>query len=160
MGILCIWIRYVGETVAKKLAKHYKNIEALSLATILDLVTVDEIGIRISESVVDFFKNDNNILNIEKLKKNGLQFQINIRNNVSDIFKNKSFVISGIFQNYSRDQLKNIIDLNGGKNLSSVSSKTNYLLAGDKIGPSKLKKANDLGISIISEQDFDKLIKL
>ena len=158
--LFALGIRYVGQTVSKNLANKFGSIDNLISQSYEELLEVDEIGERISQSVVDFFKNDNNILNIEKLKKNGLQFQINIRNNVSDIFKNKSFVISGIFQNYSRDQLKNIIDLNGGKNLSSVSSKTNYLLAGDKIGPSKLKKANDLGISIISEQDFDKLIKL
>ena len=158
--LFALGIRYVGQTVSKNLANKFGSIDNLISQSYEELLEVDEIGERISQSVVDFFNNDNNILNIEKLKKNGLQFQINIRNNVSDIFKNKSFVISGIFQNYSRDQLKNIIDLNGGKNLSSVSSKTNYLLAGDKIGPSKLKKANDLGISIISEQDFDKLIKL
>ena len=158
--LFALGIRYVGQTVSKNLANKFGSIDNLISQSYEELLEVDEIGERISQSLVDFFKNDNNILNIEKLKKNGLQFQSNIRNNVSDIFKNKSFVISGIFQNYSRDQLKNIIDLNGGKNLSSVSSKTNYLLAGDKIGPSKLKKANDLGISIISEQDFDKLIKL
>jgi len=119
---------------------------------------VDEIGERISQSVVDFFKNDNNILNIKKLKKNGLQFESNIKSNVSDVLNNKTFVVSGIFENYSRDQLKNVIELNGGKNLSSVSLKTNYLIAGDKMGPSKLKKAQDLGINIISEQDFNKLL--
>jgi len=119
---------------------------------------VDEIGERISQSVVDFLKDGNNILNIEKLKKNGLQFESYIKTNVSNVLNNKTFVVSGVFQNYSRDQLKNLIELNGGKNLSSVTSKTNYLLAGDKMGPSKLKKAQDLGINIISEQDFNKLL--
>ena len=158
--LFALGIRYVGQTVSKNLAKKFQSIDNLISQSYDELLMVDEIGERISQSVVDFFKNDNNILNIEKLKKNGLQFESNIKSNVSDVLNNKTFVVSGVFQNYSRDQLKNVIELNGGKNLSSVSLKTNYLIAGDKMGPSKLKKAQDLGINIISEQDFNKLLNL
>ena len=158
--LFALGIRYVGQTVSKNLAKKFQSIDNLISQSYDELLMVDEIGERISQSVVDFFKNDNNILNIEKLKKNGLQFESNIKSNVSDVLNNKTFVVSGIFENYSRDQLKNVIELNGGKNLSSVSLKTNYLIAGDKMGPSKLKKAQDLGINIISEQDFNKLLNL
>ena len=156
--LFALGIRYVGQTVSKNLAKKFQSIDNLISQSYDELLMVDEIGERISQSVVDFFKNDNNILNIKKLKKNGLQFESNIKSNVSDVLNNKTFVVSGIFENYSRDQLKNVIELNGGKNLSSVSLKTNYLIAGDKMGPSKLKKAQDLGINIISEQDFNKLL--
>ena len=156
--LFALGIRYVGQTVSKILAKKFQSIDNLISQSYDELLKVDEIGERISQSVVDFFKDGNNILNIEKLKKNGLQFESYIKTNVSNVLNNKTFVVSGVFQNYSRDQLKNLIELNGGKNLSSVTSKTNYLLAGDKMGPSKLKKAQDLGINIISEQDFNKLL--
>ena len=114
----------------------------------------------IGKTLLDIIQNDKkNLLNISKLKNIGLQFESDTKTNISDIFNEKTFVVSGIFQNYTRDELKNLIEINGGKNLSSVSTKTNYLLAGDKMGPSKLQKANELGIEIISEQDFDKLLK-
>ena len=151
-------IRYVGQTVSKNLAKKFKSIDNLISQTYDELLLVDEIGERISKSVVDFFKCEKNIINIEKLKTAGLQFHSEIKTNVTNVFNNKTFVVSGVFEGYSRDQLKNLIEINGGKNLSSVSSKTNYLLAGDKMGPSKLKKAKDLGVDIISEKDFNKLL--
>ena len=156
--LFALGIRYVGQTVSKNLAKKFKSIDNLISQTYDELLLVDEIGERISKSVVNFFKCEKNIINIEKLKTAGLQFHSEIKTNVTNVFNNKTFVVSGVFEGYSRDQLKNLIEINGGKNLSSVSSKTNYLLAGDKMGPSKLKKAKDLGVDIISEKDFNKLL--
>jgi len=156
--LFALGIRHVGQTVSKNLAKKFESIDNLISQTYDELLLVDEIGERISKSVVNFFKNEKNIINIEKLKTVGLQFHSEIKTNVTNVFHDKTFVISGVFEGYSRDQLKNLIEINGGKNLSSVSSKTNYLLAGDKMGPSKLKKAEDLGVDIISEQDFNKLL--
>ncbi|MBT7574626.1 MAG: NAD-dependent DNA ligase LigA [Flavobacteriaceae bacterium] len=156
--LFALGIRYVGQTVSKNLAKKFKSIDNLISQTYDELLLVDEIGERISKSVVDFFKCEKNIINIEKLKTAGLQFHSEIKTNVTNVFNDKTFVVSGVFEGYSRDQLKNLIEINGGKNLSSVSSKTNYLLAGDKMGPSKLKKAKDLGVDIISEKDFNKLL--
>ena len=156
--LFALGIRYVGQTVSKNLAKKFKSIDNLISQTYDELLLVDEIGERISKSVVDFFKCEKNIINIEKLKTAGLQFHSEIKTNVTNVFNNKTFVVSGVFEGYSRDQLKNLIEINGGKNLSSVSSKTNYLLAGDKMGPSKLKKAKVLGVDIISEKDFNKLL--
>ena len=156
--LFALGIRYVGQTVSKNLAKKFKSIDNLISQTYDELLLVDEIGERISKSVVDFFKCEKNIINIEKLKTAGLQFHSEIKTNVTNLFTDKTFVVSGVFEGYSRDHLKNLIEINGGKNLSSVSSKTNYLLAGDKMGPSKLKKAKDLGVDIISEKDFNKLL--
>jgi DNA ligase (NAD+) len=157
--LFALGIRHVGQTVSKNLAKKFKSIDNLISQSYDDLLLVDEIGERISKSVIDFFNDKKNLLNISKLKNIGLQFESDTKTNISDIFNEKTFVVSGIFQNHTRDELKNLIEINGGKNLSSVSTKTNYLLAGDKMGPSKLQKANELGIEIISEQDFDKLLK-
>ena len=158
--LFALGIRYVGQTVSKNLANEYKSIDNLISKTYDELIMVDEIGERIAKSVVDFFNDSKNILNIEKLKNVGLQFETNTVVLDSKIFDNKTFVVSGVFDNYSRNELKKTIELNGGKNLSSISSKTSYLLAGDKMGPSKLKKAQDLGIQIISELDFITMLKV
>ncbi len=158
--LFALGIRYVGQTVSKNLANEYKSIDNLISKTYDELIMVDEIGERIAKSVVDFFNDSENILNIEKLKNVGLQFETNIVVLDSKIFDNKTFVVSGVFDNYSRNELKKTIELNGGKNLSSISSKTSYLLAGNKMGPSKLKKAQDLGIQIISELDFITMLKV
>ncbi len=158
--LFALGIRYVGQTVSKNLANEYKSIDNLISKTYDELIMVDEIGERIAKSVVDFFNDSENILNIEKLKNVGLQFETNTVVLDSKIFDNKTFVVSGVFDNYSRNELKKTIELNGGKNLSSISSKTSYLLAGDKMGPSKLKKAQDLGIQIISELDFITMLKV
>ncbi|MCB0461088.1 MAG: NAD-dependent DNA ligase LigA [Flavobacteriaceae bacterium] len=154
--LFALGIRYVGETVAKKLAKHYKNIEALSQATIIDLVTVDEIGNRIAESVVDFFTSEENRQIIERLKHFGVQLALSeaVLANQTDKLKGQTFVVSGVFETVSRTELKKLIEDNGGKVSSSISSKTSFLVAGDKMGPSKREKAEKLNISIISEQDF------
>ncbi|MFT5217085.1 MAG: DNA ligase (NAD+) [Glaciecola sp.] len=154
--LFALGIRFVGETVAKKLAKHYKNIDALSQATIIDLVTVDEIGIRIAESLVDFFISKENVHIINRLKGFGIQLALSedVLANQTDKLKGKTFVVSGVFETVSRDELKKRIEDNGGKVSSSISSKTSYLVAGDKMGPSKRAKAETLNVLIISEQDF------
>ncbi|AIN74386.1 DNA ligase (NAD+) [Flavobacterium psychrophilum DSM 3660] len=158
--LFALGIRYVGETVAKKLAKHYKNIDAIANANLLELVVVDEIGDKIAQSVVEFFDNQENISVLERLKNNGIQLAISEENNtvVSDKLLGKIFVVSGVFEIYSRDELKKAIEDNGGKVGSSISAKTNYVIAGQNMGPAKLEKANQLKVSIISESDFSALL--
>ena len=159
--LFALGIRFVGETVAKKLAKAYKNIDALMSATAEELMAVDEIGERIAQSVVEFFKNERNLENIARLKSYGLQFELSADKlkNQTEILKGKTFVVSGVFETLSRDELKKLIEDNGGKVSSSISSKTSFLIAGDKMGPSKRTKAESLGVPIISEQDFIEMVK-
>lgn len=154
--LFALGIRYVGETVAKKLAKHYKNIDALQRATLMDLILVDEIGERIAQSVVDFFENGENRVIIDKLKSYGVQFEIieKVNPNATEKFLGKTFVVSGVFSTFSRDELKNVIEDNGGKVGSSISAKTDFVVAGDNMGPAKLEKANKLNVAIISEDQF------
>jgi DNA ligase (NAD+) len=149
-------IRFVGETVAKKLVKHYKNIDALGQATLVDLILVDEIGERIAQSVIDFFENEENTKIIERLKDYGIQFEVieKINPHATVKLSGKIFVVSGVFEKFSRDDLKKAIEDNGGKVGSSISSKTDYVVAGDNMGPAKLDKANKLNIPILSEDDF------
>ncbi len=153
-------IRYVGETVAKKLANHYKTIDALKNATQEELITVDEIGERIAQSVVSFFASDETIAIIERLKMYGVQLEISAEKlaNQTDTLKGNTFVVSGVFTKVSRNELKKLIEDNGGKVSSSISSKTNYVVAGDNMGPSKKTKAESLGVAIISEDDFLQMI--
>ncbi len=159
--LYALGIRFVGETIAKKLAKHYKSIEALSQATFMDLVLVDEIGDKIAQSVVEFFENQENRLLIDRLKAYGVQFEIIeiVNPNATNKLSGKTFVVSGVFQQFSRDDLKKAIEDNGGKVGSSISAKTDYVVAGDNMGPAKLEKAEKLSIPIISELDFINLIK-
>jgi DNA ligase (NAD+) len=154
--LYALGIRYVGETVAKKLAKHYKTIDALANATFIDLVTVDEIGIKIAESVIEFFNSETNKNIIERLKRFGVHLEVSADEllNQTDKLKGQTFVVSGVFETLSRDELKKLIEDNGGKVSSSISSKTNYVVAGDNMGPSKREKAEKLAIPIISEQEF------
>lgn len=149
-------IRYVGETVAKKLAKAYKNIDALMVATEEELVTVDEIGGRIAESVVQFFAEPLNVEIVDRLKSYGLQFSLSEEQleNQSEKLKGQTFVVSGVFESLGRTELKKLIEDNGGKVASSISSKTSFLVAGENMGPSKKTKAEGLGVPIISEQEF------
>lgn len=158
--LFALGIRYVGETVAKKLAKHYKNIDALRQASLMDLILVDEIGERIAQSVIDFFDNQENQLIIERLKNYGILLEIveKFNPNATNKLEGKTFVVSGVFTLFSRDELKQSIEDNGGKVGSSISAKTDYLVAGDNMGPAKLDKANKLNIPIISEEEFQKLI--
>ncbi len=159
--LYALGIRYVGETVAKKLAKHYKSIEALQQATLLDLLLVDEIGEKIAQSILEFFANAENLLLIEKLKNHGVQFTVveTFNPNATDKLVGKTFVVSGVFALYSRDELKKAIEDNGGKVGSAISAKTDYVIAGDNMGPAKLEKANQLKIPIISEADFKQMIE-
>jgi len=154
--LFALGIRFVGETVAKKLARAYKNINALMNASVEELISVDEIGERIAQSVVDFFQNDRNLENVARLEMYGLQFELSADQflNHTELLKGKTFVVSGVFETVSRDELKKMIETNGGKVGSSVSSKTSFLVAGDKMGPSKRTKAENLGVSIITEQEF------
>ena len=153
-------IRYVGKTVAEKLAEHFLNIDRLAAATVEELVDVNEIGERIAISVRAFFDNENNRLLVEQLKLAGLKLAYDVveTTKVSDMFEGKTFVISGVFENYSRDELKELIIANGGKMVSSISGKLNYLVAGDKMGPSKLEKANKFGTTILTESEFQDMI--
>lgn len=159
-ALFAIGIRYVGETVAKKLARHFHSIERLKAASKEDLIGVDEIGERIAISVLYFFQNENNLRIISRLKAAGVQFEIPEEQlaGQTDKLSGQTFVISGVFERHSRDELKAIIEKNGGKNTGSVSAKTNFLLAGEGMGPSKRAKAEKLEVQIISESDFEKMI--
>ncbi|WP_027878745.1 NAD-dependent DNA ligase LigA [Mesoflavibacter zeaxanthinifaciens] len=159
--LFAIGIRFVGETVAKKLAKHYKSIDALQNASIEELINVDEIGTKIAESVVDFFSNEDNQKIISRLKSYGVQLEISAEKlaNQTNKLEGNIFVVSGVFYQVSRTELKKLIEDNGGKVSSSISSKTNYVVAGDKMGPSKKEKAEKIGVEIISEEDFLLMIK-
>lgn len=155
-----IGIRFVGKTVAEKLAKHFKTMHNLSHASYDQLLEAPEVGEKIAQSVVAYFKDADNLQEIERLTKAGLQFESTLKEaeKLSNILDNKSFVISGVFQNYERDQLKDIIIANGGKVLSSISGKLDFLLAGENMGPAKREKAEKLDVKIISEQEFDAML--
>ncbi|WP_333600683.1 NAD-dependent DNA ligase LigA [Flavobacterium sp.] len=158
--LYAIGIRYVGETVAKKLAKHYKSIDALQKASMMDLILVDEIGEKIAQSVLEFFDNQENVSIIERLKQFGVQLELieKYNPNATDKLVGKTFVVSGVFEKFSRDDLKKAIEDNGGKVGSSISAKTDFVVAGDNMGPAKLEKANQLKVPIISEDDFLEMI--
>ena len=158
--LFALGIRFVGETVAKKLAQHYKTIESLRQASFIDLVLVDEIGERIAYSVIDFFENQENKISIDRLKSYGIQFEIieTINLNATDKLSGKTFVVSGVFEQFSRDELKKAIEDNGGKVGSSISTKTDFVIAGANMGPAKLDKATKLNIAMITENDFLKMI--
>ncbi|MCX7547446.1 NAD-dependent DNA ligase LigA [Xanthomarina sp. F1114] len=158
--LYALGIRYVGETVAKKLAKHYKSIDAIAEATHDNLINVDEIGVKIAESVTDFFNVEMNKEIIARLKGFGVQLEISAEKLASQTNKldGSIFVVSGVFHIVSRNELKKLIEDNGGKVSSSISGKTNYVVAGDNMGPSKKTKAENLGIPIITEQDFMEML--
>jgi DNA ligase (NAD+) len=160
--LYALGIRYVGETVAKKLAKQYKTIDNLANASLAELVLVDEIGERIAQSVLDFFANEDNRKLVERLKGYGVQLEASQSDATaaSDKLAGKTFVVSGVFTKFSRDDIKKAIEDNGGKVGSSISSKTHYVVAGDNMGPAKLEKATQLGVAIISEDDFIEMIQL
>lgn len=152
--LFALGIRYVGETVAKKLARHFKQIDALIDANFDTLIGVDEIGEKIAISIQQFFLEEENRELVERLKQAGLRFEIEEAENSSDLLQAKTFVISGVFEKVSRKALKDLIELNGGKNTGSISKKTDYLVAGANMGPAKLEKANKLEVQIISEDQF------
>ncbi len=159
--LYAIGIRFVGENGAKKLAKHYKNIDALQNASLEELTAVEDFGGKTAQSVIEFFQNNENIQTIERLKKSGIQLELieKINLDATNKLEGKILVVSGVFEKFSRDELKKLIEDNGGKNGSSISAKTNFVLAGDNMGPAKLEKANQLGIKIISEDDFIEMLK-
>jgi DNA ligase (NAD+) len=154
--LFALGIRFVGETVAKKLAKHFKSIDNLMTADFETLITVDEIGDRIAQSILDFSSDIRNIQLVNRLKVSGVQLEVSAESleNQTDKLHGQIFVVSGVFYQMSRNELKKAIEDNGGKVSSSISKKTNFIVAGDNMGPSKLTKAQDLGIQIITEQDF------
>jgi len=159
--VFALGIRFVGETVAKKLAHAFNNIDLLQMADYDALVQVDEIGDRIAQSVIKYFADEKNREIVNRLKSYGLQMSLSNEQlqEKTDLLAAKTIVISGSFKHYSRDEYKNLIEQNGGKNTGSISSKTSFLLAGENMGPEKLKKAQSLGIQILSEDDFLKLIQ-
>ena len=153
-------IRYVGETVAKKLAAKFKTIESLMAATYEELMLVDEIGERIALSINEFFAEEKNITLIQRLKEAGLQLE-NMeveKEKLSDIFSGKNIVISGVFSRFSRDEIKELVESHGGKNAGSISAKTSYVVAGENMGPAKLEKARQLNIPILDEEEFLRMI--
>ena len=156
-----IGIRHVGQTVAKTLAKEFKSIDQLSQATLDELVAINEIGPRIAESVLSFFALEPNQITIERLKQEGLNFEViqNDQAQKKQLFEGKSIVVSGVFSNFSRSELKQLIEELGGKNVSSISSKTDLLIAGDQMGPAKKKKAEALNIPMLSEIDLENKLK-
>jgi DNA ligase (NAD+) len=153
-------IRHVGETTAKKLAYYFKNIDALEKASLEQLLEVGDIGEQTAQTIIAYFADARVIKIIERLKKYGLNFELSEEQliNRSDKLKDLSFVVSGVFSKFSRDDLKKAIEQNGGKNVGSISGKTSYVLAGENMGPEKLKKAEKLGIPVISEDDFIKMV--
>lgn len=158
--LFALGIRHVGETVAKKLAKHYRDIKDLAIASEEELINVDEIGSVIAKSVVSFFSLESNIEIINRLRTSGVQLKISETEltGQTNILESKAFVVSGIFMTVTRNQLKLLIEKNGGRVVSSISKKTNYVVAGDKMGPSKRVMAENLGITILSEDEFLSMI--
>ena len=152
--LFALGIRFVGETTAKYLAAHFTSLEAIMIASREELLEAEEVGEKIADSIMDYFADEQNRIIIQRLQSAGLQLHAIKREAASNILEGKSIVISGTFEQYSRDELKALIEIHGGKNLAAVSANTSFLLAGAKIGPSKLQKAQKLGVKIISEQEF------
>lgn len=159
--VFALGIRFVGETSGKLLARHFKNIDALMNATLDELLEIDGIGEVMAKSIITYFHNEGNMQIVERLRSYGLQMALSREQmeNASDLLQGKSIVISGVFQHHSRDEYKMMIEQNGGKNVGSISGKTSFILAGDNMGPSKLQKAEKLGIRIVSEDEFLEMIK-
>ena len=159
--LFALGIRFVGETTAKTLAKSFRSIDALASASLDELMQVDEIGARIAESIIRYFADERNREQIERLREAGVQMQMEELDmtEYTDKLAGKSIVISGVFTHHSRDEYKEIIEKNGGKNVGSISKKTSFILAGDNMGPAKLEKANKLGVPIVNEDDFLKLLE-
>lgn len=158
--LFAMGIRYVGETTAKKLARYFKNVDALASATKEELKDVDDVGEQVAESIVQFFNTIENLENIVRLREAGLQFELNAENHqvISHILDGKTVVVSGVFS-IPRDDMKQKIELHGGKNVSAISKNTNFVVAGENMGPEKRKKAEKLGIPILSEVEFDEMLR-
>ena len=156
--LFALGIRFVGETTAKYLAEHFRSLDAIIAATHEELLEAEEVGSKIADAIIEYFADEENRSIIERLRRAGLKFEAEQKQNLSESLVGLTFVISGSFADHSRDELKALIEAHGGKNLAAVSSNTSYLLAGDKIGPAKLQKATKLGVRIISEQEFVAMI--
>lgn len=158
--LFALGIRYIGETVAKKLALHFQSIDKLSKASYDDLIEVDEIGDRIAQSLKEYFNNEKHLELIEELKKNDVQLHVldEESQKMSDQLEGKTMVISGSFNKHSRDEIRELIEKHGGKNTGSISSNTDYIVAGENMGPSKLDKAKKMNIPVISEDEFLEMI--
>lgn len=157
--LFALGIRFVGETTAKNLAEHFRSMDAVMGATREELTETEEIGEKIADAIIEHFADKENISIINRLRKAGVQFTEKEKLLQSELFKGMSFVISGVFSGHSRDELKHIIESHGGKNLAAVSANVDYLLAGRNIGPSKLQKAQKLGIRMISEEEFIRMLE-
>lgn len=159
--VFALGIRFVGETSGKLIARHFKNIDALKDATLEQLLEIDGIGEVMAKSIMTYFHNEQNLEIVERLRSYGLQMALSEEQTAqaSDRLKGKRIVISGVFQHHSRDEYKLMIEQHGGKNVGSISGKTSFILAGDNMGPSKLQKAEKLGIQIVSEDDFLNMIE-
>lgn len=159
-ALFALGIRFVGETVAKKIAKSFTDIEELENADLERLINIDEIGEKIAQSIISYFANPLNRELIERLKIAGLQFSRKEEDlsGYTDKLAGQSIVISGVFTHHSRDEYKDLIEKNGGKNVGSISAKTSFILAGENMGPAKLEKAQKLGVQIMSEDEFLALI--
>lgn len=157
--LFALGIRYVGETVAKKVAKALKNMDAIMQASYDQLIGIDEVGEKIAIAIQQHFEQAENREIVAHLQRIGLTFEIEEKQLESNVLEGKSIVVSGIFQSFSRDELKAIIEAHGGKNVGSISAKTSFIVAGENMGPSKLQKAQDLGVQILSEDEFKQLIE-
>ena len=160
--VFALGIRLVGETTAKLLARHFKNIDALMKATLDELTHIDGIGEVVAKSVITYFHTPVNVEIVERLRRYGLQMSLSQEqlDSHTELLKGMTIVISGVFQKHSRDEYKAMIEQNGGKNTGSISAKTSYILAGDNMGPAKLQKAEKLGVKIINEEQFLEMIGL
>ena len=156
--LFALGIRFVGETTAKYLAAHFGSLDAIMNATIEQLIEAEEVGEKIARSIAEFFADDTNRTIVERLRVAGVQFEAEERELHSDLLAGKNVVISGKFRRHSRDELKELIELHGGKNLAAVSANVDYLVAGENMGPAKLQKATKLGIKMLTEEEFEALI--
>ena len=158
--LFAIGIRYVGEVTAKKLARYFRNIDTLASATKEELMSVEDVGDRVADSIIQHFNSTENLQVVMRLREAGLQFEVDEQTvqPASQKLNGMNIIVSGVFS-IPRDELKAIIEQNGGKNVSSISKNTTFVLAGEKMGPEKRKKAETLNIPIYSEEDFWKLIK-
>ena len=158
--LFALSIPYVGETTAKKIARTVGDIDRLMAMTAEELTQIEDVGARIAESIIEYFAVEENRQIVERLRVAGLQFAIaeDVTEGRSDKLQGKSIVISGTFTHHSRDEYKALIEKHGGKNVGSISKKTDYVLAGENMGPAKLEKANTLGIKIINEDEFLEMI--
>ena len=148
----------MGETTAKYLAEHFRSLDAVMRATREELVEADEVGGRIADAIIEYFAEDENLQIIRRLREAGLQFEAEARRLASEALAGRSFVVSGKFTR-SRDEMKELIELHGGRNLAAVSGNVDYIVAGENMGPAKLKKAEKLGVKIISEAEFFGMIE-